>query len=142
VSEWDDAVTKLTGKDWRQITALNDRIQAHKGSWGSMAGGETNADGSIEMPYSVPDPLILEFVQLWYDKDLVVPFDWGGWYDAQKWHQNKDAARYDAIDSETALKLLTAMIRGDRFTEGALVNLFEAGDVPKILNRLVSIRQR
>ena len=76
MSEWDDTVKNLSDDDWRQIEELNSQIQSHHGSWGKMEGGEKDESGAIQMPYASPDPLVHKFLELWYDKDLVVPFDW------------------------------------------------------------------
>ena len=47
--------------------------------------------------------------------------------------------RHYYIDIEMALKLLTAVIRNDRFNEGALVRAFEDGSFPKIIQKLITI---
>ena len=142
MSEWDDAVAQLTEDDWDNIQALNARIQSHTGSWGRFEGGNQVRPGVFRMPSARPDPLIEEFVALWYRLNLVLPFNWGGWDKGRELFASSDSTRYDKLDKQTTLKLLTALIRSDRFTAGALLGAFESGDMPKILDRFVSLRNQ
>lgn len=142
MSEAVDLVSKLTNEDWQEIENINAQIQSHKGVWGEIKGGEKDDSGTIEMPYAVTDPLIHKFLELWYDKGLVVPFDWSKWDEGRKWYTDASDQKYKTLDQETALKLLTAVIRNDRFNEGALLRAFEDGEFPKIINTFVSLRKK
>lgn len=135
-----DAFNNLNENAIKRLVDINDQILACTGEWGETKGGEMNDDGSIVMPYVVKDPLILEFLEFMYDNDLVIVFDWANWGEGQEWYKSTDQSKYEKLDAETALKLLTAVIRNDRFHEGALVNVFESGDFPKIINRLVELK--
>ena len=75
-----------------------------------------------------------------YENELVVSFDWSAWDEGREWYKNSNESKYEALDIPTALKLLTAVMRNDRFNEGALVSAFESGDFPKIINKLVELR--
>lgn len=136
-----DLVSKLTNEDWQDIESINAQIQSHTGTWGEMKGGEKDGSGIIEMPYAATDPLIHKFLELWYDKGLVVPFDWSKWDEGRNWYADTSDQKYKALDQETALKLLTAVIRNDRFNEGALLRAFEDGEFPKIISQFVSLRE-
>jgi hypothetical protein len=127
-----DAFNDLSDDDFASLEDLNTRIQTHTGPWGEIRGGVPDGSGVIEMPYSVLDPLINEFVSMWYEKDLVILFDWASWQEGRDWYANENDAKY-----ETALKLLTAVIRNNQFNEGALLNAFESGVFPKIINKLI-----
>jgi len=140
MSEWDDAVAKLTDEDWKKIEELNGRIQSYEGSWGETKGGEEIKPGTIQMPFISYAPIVHEFLELWYDKGLIIPFSWSSWDEGSEWYANTDETKYDKLDNETALKLLTAVIRNDRFHEGALKHAFDDGDFPKIINKFVSLR--
>lgn len=140
MNEWDKAISDLSEDDWKQIGDLNNRIQTHTGSWGEMITESKTEPGTMVWPYSDEDPLVKEFVKLWYEKNLVVPFDWSDWQEGRDWYASTDDAKYNALDYETALKLLTAVIRNDRFNEGAILRSFESGDFPKIINRFTELR--
>lgn len=132
-------MNRLSEADWGQVVEINKRIQSHEGPWGEIRGGVPDSSGVTEMPYSVLDPLINEFVSLWYEKDLVLLFDWASWQEGRDWYANDNDGKYETLDTETALKLLTAVIRNNRFNEGALLNAFESGVFPKIIDKLVQL---
>lgn len=108
----------LSNIDKKVLRALNARIQSHTGDWSGLA---------------------QEFVQFMYDNDLVINFDWPKWQAGRDWYALQDASKYEKLDIEMALKLLTAIIRNDRFNDGALVRAFEDGSFPKIIQKLITI---
>ena len=59
--------------------------------------------------------------------DLIINFDWGKWEEGRAFFKNTDENKYNSIDREYILKLLTAIARNDRFCEGAWGNLFKSG---------------
>lgn len=119
---------------------MNTKVQAHSGSWGDIKGGEKNADGSIQMPYAEHNPLIYELLDVLDDKNLLIPFNWSEWDEGRSWFANKDDSKYHTLDQETALKLITAVVRNGRFVEGAMLSAFQDGSIPKIYNKFVSLR--
>lgn len=135
-----NALNNLSENALKQLFDMNARIQSHKEKWGQVKGGEKSDDGSIEMPYVEKNPLIMGFLDFMYENDLVIPFEWSRWDEGREWYKSDDESKYEQLDAETALKLLTAVIRNDRFHEGALVSAFESGDFPKIINRLVGLK--
>lgn len=125
-SENVDALLHLGDKDWRRLLELNRRIQEHEGAWGGRE--------------SRPDPVIADFLDFWYTRNLVVRFDWPHWEEGRGWYRSTDDRKYPALDAATALKLLTVVIRSARFSEGELERAFESGEVPKIIHRVLEIR--
>ena len=74
-----------------------------------------------------------EFTELMYDLDLVIGFDWG------KWDEGREIVEkgvYKGLDVVTLLKLLTALIRNDRFCEGVLAGAMQDGTIVKILEAM------
>ena len=118
------------------LHSLNQRIQTHNGKWSERHNGKKLESGANTMPYTEQSELIQEFVQFMYDYDLVINFDWAGWQEGREWFASDNESKYDDLDIETSLKLLTAIIRSDRFNEGALVRAFEDGAIPKITAEL------
>ncbi len=72
--------------------------------------------------------------------NLIVPFDWPDWQEGRDWYADEAESKYDTLDYETALKLITAVIRNDRFNDGAILRSFESGDFPKIINKFTELR--
>jgi hypothetical protein len=80
-------------------------------------------------------PVIFKFLDLCYRLHLVIDFNWPDWNEGRALTSpNNPALR--TIDLLTACKLLTAIIRNDRFCEGALSAAFEEGLIRKILYRI------
>ena len=134
-----DTFRNLSTSDIKVLNGLNARIQSHSGEWAVRHESKVTETGTKTFPFAEQHELIREFVQFMYDKDLVVNFNWSEWQEGRDWYASEDEEKYANLDVETALKLLTAVIRNDRFNEGALVSAFEAGTFPKIIQKLITI---
>lgn len=132
-----EKLSSLTNTDWESLTDLNRRIQSHVGTWGERKGGMEIKPNLRTMPYVEKSDLVDEFVQMMYDKDLVVNFDWKNWDEGRVWMSDNNQAKYDNLDAEFTVKLITALIRQDRFSDGSLVRWFELGVMQKIIAALV-----
>ena len=80
-----------------------------------------------------------EFVKAVYANGWIMPFDWAKWR-----KDNPDAEALETIggaDVEHLQKLLTSIVRGNRFCEGVLAKAFESGTIIAILRRLGEIVQ-
>ena len=53
--------------------------------------------------------------------------------------KNKNPDKYNTLNKEWVLKLLTAVARNDRFCDSAWAGLFESGDARKLFKRLLEI---
>ena len=69
----------------------------------------------------------MKAMEFLYENELIIDFDWGKWDEGREFFQNNDPNKYDNIDREFTLKLLTAAARNDRFCAGAWGDLFESG---------------
>jgi hypothetical protein len=131
-----NAFNNLTVEDSQQLKDINIRIGQNTLPWGKQAGGEVDDSGVIQMPYMVQNQLVEDFLRFMYDKGLVLDFDWSGWNKGREWYKSTDENKYENLDSLTILKLLTTIIRNDRFSDGALVQAFEQGTFPKLIDKL------
>ncbi len=66
---------------------------------------------------------------------LLVNFDWVNWDEGRAMAADIDFD-FDRVDIPTLCKIMTAVIRNDRFCDGALVLAFESGLMPKILQSI------
>jgi hypothetical protein len=135
-----DAFNRLSKEDGAIFSELNQKIQTHNGEWGLHKGGERNADGSIEMPWIQNEPLISEFITFMQEKNLLPFFEWMKWSEGSELFTSTDPTKYDNIDLETALKLIYAATRKERFADGTIAWAFKSGGFPKLVNRLVVLR--
>ena len=138
MNEWQQAIANLTSEDWKELSALNDAIQANELPWGETVEPIKTAEHQFEVGYVSHSALLSEFIKIWYEKDLVIPFDWQAWREGKHWLTLDGETKYDTLDDETALKLITAIIRNDRFADGVLLHHFDTGVMQKIINTFIS----
>jgi len=70
-----------------------------------------------------------------YYMQLIVNFDWTKWTEGKALLNTPDTD-YSALDAATLCKLLTVVVRGDRFTEGSLKARVKEGILEKIVEGL------
>lgn len=120
----------LTPKDWKPLFRFIPLLRAKKGlgKWNSPE----KEDGVTIMPYCVLGSTEREFLKLVYRMRLVIPFDWG------KWSEGRRLVRQDVsgLDLLTLLKLMTAIVRNDRYCEGALHSAMSNGVMLGILKAM------
>jgi len=134
-----DNYRNLSKENAEALRAINARIQGFKCNRGVQRESERNTDGVLIFPWVEQSPLIQDFVSFMYENKLMVKFSWVEWQEGRDWYAIDDGAKYEKLDVEKALKLLTAVIRNDRFNEGALVRAFEDETFPKIIHKLIII---
>ena len=94
-------------------------------------------DGVLSMPYYIFGPT----AEAWRAAVgaggwVIVGFDWGTWLQTDEGRALRD--RPEALASagpEQLGKLLTAIIRSDRFVEGSIAGAFESGLLARIARR-------
>lgn len=134
-----DNYRNLSKEKVEALRTINARIQDYVGEWGVRHDNERNKAGVLIFPWVEQYPLIQDFVSFMYENSLMVKFDWTEWQVGRDWYALDDENKYQQLNIETALKLLTAVIRNDRFNEGALVRAFEDTSFPKIIQKLSNI---
>ena len=126
-------VATLTPKDWKPLFALIPRIEEKQGigKWKHPK----EEDGVIVIPYCELGSTELEFLELVYGLQLVIEFNWPDWDKSGK-IANKDPGGLNLL---TLLKLLTRIVRRDRYCEGTLRTALTDG---RMLGILKAIRLR
>lgn len=126
--------------DWRPLLELIPEIENAE-VFGEEKGGGLIEPGVYSFPYWDQSALVSKFVQLAYQLRIVIDFNWPAWDEGRKLAA-ADNPKLDSMDLLKACKLITAIIRNDRFCDGALVSSFKNGLMPKILYRIREILQR
>ena len=89
-----------------------------------------------KMPYYTLSPLASCFVKTCYETGWIKPFEWAEWKDSpEAIHLRDDPSALEKATFEQLSRLLTVVIRQDRFVEGALASAFESGLLSGILRR-------
>ena len=121
--------------DWLPI------LEASDFSAGRWQGGEADANGVITMPWFEYDELIADWPGTCEGVTLVVMgFDWMTWLATPEGKAlSSDPAAIATASSSDLARLVTAIRRGDRFTEGELATAIERGFVAAISRRAAAL---
>jgi len=130
-------INSYTKEQWKPLLDLIPIIENTE-KFGKVGGGEKGEEGVFKMPYSIPSEIVVRFEEIVYQIPTIINFDWSEWGEGREMLNNKDID-FDSFDIPTKCKMITAIVRNDRFCEGALVGAFESG---LILRLLKSIRRQ
>jgi len=109
-------INALEYRDWQPLLALIPRIETSS-SFSEWDGGEQGDDGAFQPPYCVMAPVVCEFEDLVYGIPIAICFSWAKWDKGRGIPSDKDFD-FDSIDLVEKCKLITAIVRNDRFCDG------------------------
>ncbi len=92
-----------------------------------------------EQCYRPEHQAIGRFVELVYEDDWIIGFDWSSWDEGRE--IASDLTRVANADMLTIRKLITALVRNERFCEGALQDAYERGLITAIILRIKTIQE-
>lgn len=127
-------IGSLTRPDWRPLLDLIPDIEK-TANYGEWSVGTSDEDAPLDLPHCTPVPLVSKFLEVVYEIPIVVRFDWGSWDEGREIARNPNF-NFDTIDLMAKCMLITAIVRNDRFCEGALVSAFQTGLILKILKSI------
>ncbi len=119
---------------WQPLLDLISGIESQT-KFGEIAGGNNDENNIMQMPYWEESPLVLEFRKVISELPIIVNFDWSNWKEGRIMMTDKNFD-FDSVSIPIKCKLITAIIRSDRFSEGALVASFGSGLILKILKSI------
>ncbi len=128
-----EVIESYTLEDWKPLFELIPEIEKTK-EFGEIVGGR-DENNVFQMPMWVGGDVINKFTDIIYKMPIVINFNWGKWEEGRKIAKDK-SFDYDSIDIPTKCKLITAIVRNDRFCDGVLVSAFESGFILKILKSI------
>jgi len=133
-NNYKEKIDAFTQQDWRPLLELIPKIESAS-KFGEWSGGKTDEKGISQFPYCIAAQVVSQFLQIVYRLPTIINFDWGAWKKGRKMASD-EGFDFDTIDLPTKCKLITAIVRNDRFCEGALVCAFESGLMLKILKSM------
>ena len=106
--------------------------------------GVEGDDEVAAWPYWEPSPIAEEFIEMAYDAGWVHGnFDWS------KWASTNEGQRYltdpSSIASATTRqlqKVITVLLRSEKFCEGTVLQAFESGLIPAIASRAANLGRK
>jgi hypothetical protein len=129
-----EVIESYQKKDWQPVFDLIQEIESSDKFY-EIVESKKNEDGVISMPYFKTSETIDKFLKIVHNLPLMVVFDWSGWEEGTNMINDIDFD-YDKIDIPTKCKIITAIVRKDRFCEGTIASAFEDGLILKILKSI------
>lgn len=119
---------------WNQLYELVRAIYIEN-EFGKIQESQKKTGAYLEFPHWVYTSKIADFNRMVYDMDIVIGFDWLEWKEGQAMLKDSNQ-EYADLDGIMLCKLITLIVRAERFYEGYLNNCFENGSVLKIATAL------
>jgi hypothetical protein len=135
-----DALAQVPPPAWEALFRAADAVAAEEvhATWEpSRTSGITVVDGEERPVMSVPYPVYSEAVEALRvaigSAGLVVPFDWMAWPDLDRY---RTGAGTEAAPVTDAVRLITAIVRSERFSDGSIEGALRSGALLGALGRL------
>jgi hypothetical protein len=132
-----DALETVTDDEWVALWRALDAIAAES-EYATWAGGETRTDAEgrtvTTMPYPVYHPAVDALRDAIGGARLVVPYDWPDWADLSR-YRDDPAALADAPVAD-AVRMVVAIVRSERFSDGSLEGALTSGLLQTALGRI------
>ncbi len=118
-----------------------DRLAAPDFTIGARAPQHTTGDGVIQMPWFDYSDEVLVFLRDITGAGWIQPIDWTAWASSPAGRRMQtDVDAIDVATPEDLVRLLTTIVRGDRFSEGTIASAFERGILQRIARRATVLR--
>lgn len=127
-------IKSLTPQDWQPLLELIPLIE-EASKFGEWSGIQKDESGVMRFPRITPASIVTQFTDVVYDIPIIIDFDWMSWTEGERIVQD-ERFDFDSLDLPTKCKLITAIVRNDRFCDGYLVSAFESGLILKILKSI------
>lgn len=132
------ALDSVTPQQWTQLEAATDALTDMLGPpviWASPDPLAESADdtGRLVRQFTYPDYAdeVTAVIERLYKSGLIVSFDWQSWVAAQP-----ASSGISGSDQVTAVKYLTAVVRGERFSDGTIAAAIDSGQFAEALRAL------
>lgn len=107
----------------------------------TLGGGNRLEDGAVQVPFTILSEQASEFVRTTYDHGWTVAgFDWNTWIATTEASSLfGDPAALAAATPAQIERLLTALVRQDRFDDGALYRAYTDGLLTRVVRRAAQL---
>ena len=140
-TNWDAAIGRAAAEQRRLVRRLQ-RLAAYRPAlergiqFGAWAGGEDLPDGTTQMPWYAFSAEADEFLNDVRGTGWVKPFDWPAWVSTKR--GQRLMSDHDAVARATTDdlgRILTALVRQERFADGTLATAHDSGLLGAIARR-------
>lgn len=120
----------------RALASFLPAFEAPGFRFGGWAGGEELAPGHFSMPYYAFSAAAEEFLRQGVAGWVTPGFDWPAWAGTNEFQRlSQDPSAIAAATPDDLARLLTVLVRSERFGDGQLAAAFESGLLTRILRR-------
>jgi len=130
-----ERINSYSEQDWKPLLGLIHEIKRIEKFGDNTEAMKLLEQGIIDMNPYVEHEIVEEFRQVCYTIPIMIDFNWGSWDEGRE-IVSDDNFDYDTIDIPTKCKIITAIVRNDRFCSGRLVEAFETGMMLKVLKSI------
>ena len=133
-NNYKEQIHAFTQQDWQPLIELIPKVESTS-KFGEWASAEKNEEETIQFPDCIEETIVSQFLDIVYRLPIIISFDWGAWEEGREIASNDDFD-HDTLDLPTKCKLITAIVRNNRFCDGVLVSAFESGLILRILKSI------
>ncbi|MCX6274408.1 MAG: DUF6508 domain-containing protein [Bacteroidetes bacterium] len=130
----------LSISDWQKLFDMLPEMEITK-DFGKMSRMKKNDKGVLIFPSMEWAPITSGFFRVVHELGIVPVFDWKEWEEGRLMLDNKELD-FSSLEIITLCKLLTIIIRADRFVDGYLVGQLKRKNVQKIIRSIQDKIQR
>lgn len=128
------------------LAAFASRLTEPGASFGKMT-ATIDAEDAGEVtawPYWEPSPIAEEFIEMAYDAGWVYGnFDWSKWASTNEGQTYlTDPSSIAAATTRQLQKVITVLLRSEKFCEGTVLQAFESGLIPAIASRAANLGRK
>lgn len=127
-----EKINSYTEQDWQSLLELIPKIEKIDKFGDDSEAMKLLKKGIIDMNPYEEHPIVQQFRDVVYSIPIMIDFDWAAWDEGREIVSDEDFD-YDSIDIPTKCKIITAIVRNDRFCSGRLIEAFESGMMLKVL---------
>ncbi len=130
-----DHLNSIQPKDWKTLFKYSRQVEHSDdyGGWRQLSASRVTE--AIAISPVVSSELLTNILKTLYDMELIIHFDWGAWEEGSR-RLAQEPFSADDLDAVTICKMITGIVRSDRFHEGSLVQAFQNGRMPTLLRSL------
>lgn len=130
-----EKINSYTERDWQPLLDLIPEIEKIDKFGDDSEAMKLLEQGIIDMNPYEEHPIVQQFRDVVYSIPIMIDFNWGAWDEGRAMVSDENFD-YNSIDIPTKCKIITAVVRNDRFCSGRLIEAFETGMMLKVLKSI------
>jgi len=130
-----EKINSYSEHDWKPLLDLIPKSEKVEKFGDDTEAMKLLEKGILDMSPYVEHEIVEEFRVVVYSIPIAIDFNWGAWDEGRKMVSDVNFD-YDTIDIPQKCKIITAIVRNDRFSSGRLVEAFESGMMLKVLKSI------